>query len=153
MPLASTTQIIVSGVILAVIALLLRIIRKTLLPRSTLLAGAAGIIVTVFLGQVATWYVDALPTPNVPIATLSGFIGLFAVQPDIWRVTSLCRALALVSLIVAGWAITTGNLIESSLSLLATGGLLYLSLLASRSETSQDCTSREHLRDAPELSD
>jgi hypothetical protein len=131
-----TTQMVILGVILAVIALLLQIIRKTLLPRSTVLAGSAAVIVTVFMGQVATWYVDALPTPSIPVVLFSGFVGLFAAQPEMWRVSGLCRALALVSLMIVVWAITTQNLVESSLSLLATGALLYLSQLASRSEAS-----------------
>lgn len=136
MSLDLTTQMVILGVILAVIALLLQIIRKTLLPRSTVLAGSAAVIVTVFMGQVATWYVDALPTPSIPVVLFSGFVGLFAAQPEMWRVSGLCRALALVSLMIVVWAITTQNLVESSLSLLATGALLYLSQLASRSEAS-----------------
>lgn len=130
-------QMVILGVILAVIALLLQIIRKTLLPRSTVLAGAVAVVVTVFMGQVATWYVDALPTPSIPVALISGFVGLIAAQPDMWRVSGLCRALALVSLMTVLWAITMQNLIETSLSLLATGALLYFSQLASRSETSR----------------
>jgi hypothetical protein len=131
-----TTQMVILGVILAVIAFLLQIIRKTLLPRSTVLAGAVAVIVTVFMGQVATWYVDALPTPSIPVVLISGFVGLFAAQHKMWRVSGLCRALALVSLMIVVWAITTQNLVEISVSLLATGALLYLSQLASRSETS-----------------
>ena len=131
-------QLTVLAAILGIVVLLLQLIRKTLLHRSSVMAGAAGVIVTVFLGQVATWYVDALPTPDVRIALLSGFVGLLAVQPHVWSVASLCRALALVSLMIATWAIVEQRLTDSSWPLLAAGGLLYVSLLAARSEVQTD---------------
>lgn len=132
------TQIIIVAVIVAVVAVLLRLIRNTLAPRSLTLAGIIAVSTAIFLGQVATWYVAALATPSIPIALLSGFVGMLWVQPDPWSVTSLCRCFALVSTLVTAWAVTTQHFVATSLSLLVTVVLLYVSYLASRLKSADD---------------
>jgi hypothetical protein len=141
MSIGISTQLLILALVVAIAAISLLLIRRRFANRSLVLGGAIAVSTAILLGQVASWYVAAWPTPNAPLALLAGFIGVWSVQPRLWSVTGLCRSLSMVSILVTVWAVLGERYVETSLSLLVTVLLLYVSLLAAREETSTDSAS------------
>ncbi len=108
---------------------LLILIRKKVLPKSTVLSGIAAIIVAPVSGIAALTNlgVDTTRIPAIPLMLI--FLGMLSSQSKHFCTLSLYRSLAVVCGAVATLAAVDSNFEATALSLGVTGVLVHLSHL------------------------
>lgn len=130
MPNVTPRELLGIGVAVAVIAvaaLLLRVVRHNLGSRRTGTAVAVAIGLVILALQLGAGFAGLRYLATIQAVVLIGaFTGFLAMQRQPWATHSLLRALAFVAGAATLSAAATANLLVVVLGAVATGGLLYL---------------------------